>query len=73
MSENRQPSQHTTGEASPRKRLSAAAERALQEAEQRRREHDAQVQSRPSEHGGQSGPEPTRYGDWEKGGIAKDF
>ncbi|MEM8800446.1 MAG: succinate dehydrogenase assembly factor 4 [Pseudomonadota bacterium] len=25
------------------------------------------------EIGGQKGPEPTRYGDWEKGGIASDF
>lgn len=27
----------------------------------------------PKEVGGRSGPEPTRYGDWEKGGIASDF
>ncbi len=27
----------------------------------------------PTEHGGRKGPEPTRYGDWEKGGIAVDF
>lgn len=26
-----------------------------------------------SEVGGRNGPEPTRYGDWEKGGIAVDF
>lgn len=26
-----------------------------------------------TEHGGPKGPEPTRYGDWEKGGIAVDF
>jgi hypothetical protein len=26
-----------------------------------------------SEQGGQSGPEPTRYGDWEKGGRCTDF
>lgn len=25
------------------------------------------------ERGGPSGPEPTRYGDWERKGIAKDF
>lgn len=28
---------------------------------------------RPREIGGPSGPEPTRYGDWEVGGIASDF
>ena len=27
----------------------------------------------PAEHGGQQGPEPTRYGDWEKGGRCTDF
>ena len=25
------------------------------------------------EYGGQDGPEPTRYGDWEKGGRCTDF
>lgn len=25
------------------------------------------------ELGGQAGPEPTRYGDWEKGGRCTDF
>jgi hypothetical protein len=25
------------------------------------------------EHGGQSGPEPTRFGDWEKAGRCTDF
>jgi hypothetical protein len=27
----------------------------------------------PKEIGGPSGPEPTRYGDWERNGIASDF
>jgi len=27
----------------------------------------------PKEIGGRSGPEPTRYGDWEKKGIVSDF
>ena len=27
----------------------------------------------PPEFGGQKGPEPTRYGDWEKDGIISDF
>ncbi|HOV95610.1 MAG TPA: DUF1674 domain-containing protein [Thermomonas sp.] len=25
------------------------------------------------EHGGRDGPEPTRYGDWEKNGRCIDF
>ncbi len=28
---------------------------------------------RPLEIGGRKGPEPTRYGDWEKNGRAVDF
>ena len=27
----------------------------------------------PKEVGGPSGPEPTRYGDWERNGICSDF
>ncbi len=29
--------------------------------------------SRPQEIGGREGPEPTRYGDWEKNGRCIDF
>jgi len=32
-----------------------------------------QGKSRPREHGGPSGPEPTRYGDWERNGRCSDF
>lgn len=51
--------------------LSEAARRALLEAAERR-EQAEQVQAR-DEHGGPTGPEPTRYGDWEKKGLAIDF
>jgi hypothetical protein len=27
----------------------------------------------PTELGGRNGPEPVRYGDWEKKGLAIDF
>ncbi len=27
----------------------------------------------PPEHGGPKGPEPTRYGDWERNGRCSDF
>ena len=30
-------------------------------------------ETRPKEIGGRKGPEPTRYGDWEKNGIISDF
>ena len=31
------------------------------------------VPVKPKEHGGPKGPEPTRYGDWEKNGRCIDF
>lgn len=31
------------------------------------------VQQPEGEKGGQAGPEPTRFGDWEKGGRCTDF
>ena len=31
------------------------------------------VFQKPKEVGGSEGPEPTRYGDWEKKGITSDF
>ena len=51
--------------------LSDAAKRALAEAEARR--IAATAQNLPPETGGPKGPEPTRFGDWEKKGIASDF
>lgn len=48
-----------------------AAKRALAEAEERRRK--ARGVSSPKELGGRDGPDPVRYGDWEKKGIAVDF
>ena len=51
--------------------LPEAAKRALAEAEERRRQQTPRQQ--PKEIGGREGPEPTRYGDWEKKGIASDF
>ena len=55
----------------PPRVLSPAARRALAEAEERRAA--AQAAQLPLEHGGPAGPEPTRYGDWEKKGLAVDF
>jgi hypothetical protein len=52
----------------PRK-LTPEAERALAEAAARRNE----AEKLAVEHGGPAGPEPTRYGDWERKGIASDF
>lgn len=55
----------------PKKDLPPAALRALTEAEERRKQ--AKEQDLPKELGGREGPEPVRYGDWEKKGIAVDF
>ena len=51
--------------------LPPAAQRALAEAEKRRAQE--RPAERPKELGGRGGPEPVRYGDWEKDGIAHDF
>jgi len=53
--------------------VSAAARRALAEAQARRAEIDRLVRERPAELSGRRGPEPVRYGDWEVKGIACDF
>lgn len=47
------------------------ADRALAEA-RARRAAKAPVE-RPKEVGGRDGPDPVRYGDWEKNGIVSDF
>lgn len=52
--------------------LPPAARRALAEAEARRRSI-ADAPPLPPELGGRKGPEPVRYGDWERKGLAIDF
>ncbi|WP_273498560.1 DUF1674 domain-containing protein [Lentibacter algarum] len=58
---------------SDKKELPEAAKRALAEAEERRIAREAELEARPKELGGRDGPDPARYGDWEKKGIAIDF
>ena len=60
-----------TDESADAPELPPAAQRALAEAEERRRV--ATGPALPPELGGREGPEPVRYGDWEKKGIAIDF
>lgn len=57
--------------AAPGKALTPAARRALEEAAARRAAEAALAL--PQEEGGRDGPEPTRFGDWEKKGVAVDF
>jgi hypothetical protein len=52
-------------------RIREAGARARAEADARRA---ADKSSRPPrEIGGPDGPEPTRYGDWERKGVTSDF
>ena len=61
-----------TPDTPPKKTLTPAAKRALAEAEARRKDA-SEAADREPEKGGPKGVEPTRYGDWERGGIAYDF
>ena len=62
-----------TASGTERKQLTPAAQRALAEAEARRKAADASASAHQKEFQGPKGPEPTRYGDWERNGIASDF
>lgn len=64
--------------AAPGKTLSPAAREALEEAAARRRAAAAaaaaaETSDAPKELNGPKGPEPTRYGDWERKGVVSDF
>lgn len=61
----------TPPDAAPGKVLTPAARRALEEAAARRTA--SEKASATSEQGGPKGPEPTRFGDWERKGVAVDF
>jgi hypothetical protein len=54
------------------RQLTPEAQRALEEAAARRAAREKNPAA-PQEVGGREGPEPTRFGDWEKGGLASDF
>lgn len=62
---------HAPPNAAPGKPLSPEARRALEEAAAR--QAAAEAAARAPEQGGPRGPEPTRFGDWERKGIAVDF
>jgi hypothetical protein len=65
------PSQDDNAQAEIAARIAQAGQRAAAEAETRRKAEPAG--QLPPELGGPKGPEPTRYGDWERKGIATDF
>jgi len=47
------------------------AKKALEEVKKRKKLKS--TEKTPKEINGPAGPEPTRYGDWEKKGIVSDF
>jgi hypothetical protein len=59
-------------ETQDKRELPEAAKRALKEAEERRRAKKPAL-APEAEIGGPPGPDPVRYGDWEKDGITSDF
>ena len=67
----------TQEEVERRKALPEAARKALEEADARRAQQDADTETlenaRKDERGGPKNIEPTRFGDWERKGIAYDF
>ena len=67
--------ENTVEGAAPGKTLSPAAQRALEEAAQRRLEIDARATeiTKQKELQGRGGLEPVRYEDWEVKGLASDF
>lgn len=62
----------TQPDCKPTRVLTPAAQRALDEAAERRKQAADQAAA-AKEVGGRDGPDPIRFGDWEKGGIASDF
>jgi len=62
---------HSAEEKARRAKLPEAARRALEEADARKAADASEPL--PVELGGRDGPEPVRYGDWEKKGLAIDF
>jgi hypothetical protein len=60
-----------TDQAEIERRIAEAGARAKAEADARRAK-DVKAEL-PPEKGGPKGPEPTRFGDWERKGIASDF
>ncbi|SFO43894.1 hypothetical protein SAMN03159463_01903 [Mesorhizobium sp. NFR06] len=63
----------TEASAEPKKVLPSAAQRALAEAEARRKLYREAEAAAQKEIGGRGGKEPGRYGDWEVKGLTSDF
>ena len=66
------PDQKTKQTAEPRM-VEVRDSEVVQEEGQAEAAADQQEAARPPETGGPTGPEPTRYGDWERKGRCIDF
>lgn len=55
------------------KKFEEIAKIALEEVKKRKSVTNKNLDSTVKEINGPKGPEPTRYGDWEKKGIVSDF
>lgn len=73
MTDTTKPEQSAADAPPQAKPLSPEAQRALAEAAERRAKAEAEAHEAAKEVNGPKGPEPTRYGDWERKGIASDF
>jgi hypothetical protein len=58
---------------SPRLLMTDPAEKSPPDARSSSKREPGAEERRPAERGGPKGPEPTRYGDWEKKGRCIDF
>ncbi|GBE44482.1 hypothetical protein BMS3Bbin10_02579 [bacterium BMS3Bbin10] len=70
---SKKPEQRSARPSRQGRKLAPAAARALAEAEERRKARARPDTAPGKETGGRGGPDPARYGDWEKDGIASDF
>ena len=69
-----EPNEKPGEEAAPAQRaLTPEAQRALAEAEARRKAAEAAAAEAPKEIDGRGGLDPVRYGDWEIKGLTSDF
>jgi hypothetical protein len=73
MTEDRGKTEAASPGDQPQKLLSPEAQRALAEAEARRKLYREAEAAMPKEIGGRGGKEPGRYGDWEVKGLTSDF
>ncbi len=71
MSDHTQATESAQGKAEPNQTAACSLQQAVQQGDVFLDEKTPKQKA--TETGGPQGPEPTRYGDWERGGIVSDF